>query len=226
MSGSSMLDLHWEHPWEVHIYSTPHSACWPPCTSPSTGFFEGHRLCGGSSKHIFILFPWNDLRLLRDAVFELISLCHCILYHAVMTGVSQYIYIKKKARTSAQSQCHDPDRVSHTCELPLPPPFHQWMYPTLVVYSNCHFIIRLHCVWSHGEDQTRNGVTLTCWISGDHVSISQPLLSAHLRSSEKDKGWGNEMIQRGAHSRVDIKNWIQMSFGTALPKLELSWVTA
>lgn len=36
------------------VYSTAHSGCWLPCTSPSTGFFEGHRLCGGSSKHIFI----------------------------------------------------------------------------------------------------------------------------------------------------------------------------
>ena len=92
MMGFSMFDLHREHPrlsWEVHVCSTTHSACWLPRTNPSTCFFEGHRLCGGPSKHIFIQFHWKDLRLLREAVFEVISLCHCILYRAVMTWVTQ-----------------------------------------------------------------------------------------------------------------------------------------
>ena len=99
MLGSSMFDLHWEHPrlpWEAHVYSAAHSARWPPRTSPSTGFFEGHRLCGGSSKHIFIQFTWKDLRLLRDAVFEVISLCNCILHRAVMTWVTQFFFLKRQ----------------------------------------------------------------------------------------------------------------------------------
>lgn len=75
MSRSSMFDLSWEHqqpPWEVHLYSTSHSSCWLPCAIPSTSFFEGHRLCGGPSKHIFSValkgsqapdsrFVWSDI---------------------------------------------------------------------------------------------------------------------------------------------------------------------
>ena len=157
MLGSSMFDLHWEHPllpWEVHVYSATHSACWLPRTSPSTGFFEGHRLCGGSSKHIFIQFHWKDLRLLREAVFEVISLCHCILYRAVMTWVTQL----KKARTWARIQCHHLDHVSRACGAPRLPLFDHWTY-TLVVYSNCQIIIRVQRVLSHiplNEDQTEN----------------------------------------------------------------------
>lgn len=77
-----------EYP-ERHKYSTTHSVGWVHCAIPSTGFFESHRLCGGPSKHIFIQFHWKDLRLLREVVFEVISLCPCILYCAVMTWVTQ-----------------------------------------------------------------------------------------------------------------------------------------
>lgn len=105
--------------------------------------------------------------------------------------------------------------------------FYLFFSPSLFITLNSEFMIRVHCVWSHVEDQTKEGVNLTCWISGDRVSISQPLLGANLRSSEKDKRQGNDMIQRGDHSRKDIKSsikWIQTSCGTALPKFEFSWM--
>lgn len=231
MLGSSMFDLHWEHPrlpWEAHVYSAAHSARWPPRTSPSTGFFEGHRLCGGSSKHIFIQFTWKDLRLLRDAVFEVISLCNCILHRAVMTWVTQFFFFKK-ARTRAWIQCHHPDHVSQTCELPRLPLFDQWVCHALLVYSNCQVhnkTAQSACdhIFHRRKDQTEIRVIPTCWISWDHVSISQPLLTAHLRSSGKDKAEGNEVIQRGAHWKEDIivgrkKCRILISFSPALPEL-------
>ncbi len=122
--------------------------------------------------------------------------------------------------------CHD---LSYTIKKsknmgikPVPPPWSCLTYmwtttatsvwsvnlPYLVVYSNCQFIFKTAwCVITYSTQWRSNKKTVipTCWISRDHVSITQPLLGAHLRSSEKDKGWGNEMIQRGAHSRVDRK---------------------
>lgn len=150
-------------------------------------------------------------------------------FFTLLSWLELHNFFFKTARTRAWIQCHHPDHVSQTCELPRLPLFDQRVCHTLLVYSNCQVHNKsAQSVCDHifrwRKDQTEIRVIPTCWISWDHVSISQPLLTAHLRSSGKDKAEGNEVIQRGAHWKEDIiigkkTRRILISFSPALPEL-------
>lgn len=125
-------------------------------------------------------------------------------FFTVLSWLELHNFFWKTARTRAWIQCHHPDHVSQTCELPRLPLFDQRVCHTLLVYSNCQVHNKsapsvCDHIFRWRKDQTEIRVIPTCWISWDHVSISQPLLTAHLRSSGKDKAEGNEVIQRGGH---------------------------
>ena len=95
------------------------------------------------------------------------------------------------------------NKNKNTGTRPVPPPWsrllNMWtttaasIWSVDVTNSGCNCLcplIRKHHIFLN-EYQTKSRVISTCWITEDHVSITQPLLvAAHLRSSVKDKGRG------------------------------------
>lgn len=92
-----------------------------------------------------------------------------------------------------------------------------WLFITTVSVHNRTAL----CVIEYSSKcrSNKKTVILTCWISWDHVSISQLLPGAHLRSSEKNKGWGKKIIQRGAHSRLKKDRGIKFNSVLLCPNL-------
>lgn len=190
-----MFDLYWEHPllrWEVHVHSTTHSARWLVQTGPSTGRFQGYRHCGGSSKHIYVHFHWKDL---REAVFEVISLCNCILYCAVTTWITQ---LEKEHGhvASATTLTVSLHHVSRHCNL-------RWTSESTELG-----LFTTNVVFSQFEDQ------IIHWISDrSRVRVTPHLFNALMSDLDnRSSSWSSSQIICKRQRQEDLNNLDRSSF--------------
>lgn len=194
MSGSSMFDLHWEHPrlpQEAHVCSP----CLAAAHNPVNGFIWRPPTPWWAIKAYLHSVPlkgseaperssvWSDI----SVQLHSLPCCHVFSYTFFF-----FFYMGIKPVPPPWS-CLTLIHLNYHCYLCLISECTQvWLFiATVSVHNNTAqwaSYIRMK------DDQTKARVIPTCWISWDRVSISQPRLGARLRSSVKDEGWGNEMI--------------------------------
>lgn len=198
MLGSSMFDLYREHPLPPHVQyfsfrllATPHKSInrflWraPTLWWVIKAYLHSALLKGSEAPERRCV--WSDI----SVPLHSSPCCHDLSYT-----------IKKKTRTSALSQCHQPDHVSHTCELPLL--FDGWRYQASVVCSSWQFKITLLCVWSHRWVKIKQKTQSS--LPAESLEIMFPLVSLfsvltwdHLKEIKDGE---IRLFKRGKNSRM------------------------